>query len=128
MLGPVRVPSVRFLCRPALVAAGLLLVAGCGDDADSLDTEARERYRQHLDTLRRKTVEILATYGPTLTELRDDSWVGIYYDVGSAAALLSGGTDNYLVQARMRDIRQAAAQSDPEGWLAQRLVTNEQED
>ncbi len=95
---------------------------------DSLDTEARERYRQHLDTLRRKTVEILATYGPTLTELRDDSWVGIYYDVGSAAALLSGGTDNYLVQARMRDIRQAASQSDPEGWLAQRLVTNEQED
>ncbi len=75
-----------------------------------------------------KTGEILATYGPTLTELEDDDWVGIYYDVGSAAALLGGGMDDYLVQARMRDIRQAAAQSDPAAWLAQRLVTNEKEE
>jgi hypothetical protein len=95
---------------------------------DSVETEARETYRQHLDTLRRRTVEILATYGPTLTELGDDDWVGIYYDVGSAATLLSGGTDNYLVQARMRDIRQATAEGDPTAWLAQRLVTNEREE
>jgi hypothetical protein len=94
---------------------------------DSVDTEARKAYREHLDTLRRKTGEILATYGPTLTELGDDDWVGIYYAVGSAAALLGGGMDDYLVQARMRDVRQAAAQSDPAAWLAQRLVTNEKE-
>jgi hypothetical protein len=93
--------------------------------ADSVDTEARKTYRAHLDTLRQKTGEILATYGPTLTELGDDDWVGVYYDVGSAAALLGGGMDDYLVQARMRDVRQAAAQSDPAAWLAQRLVTNE---
>lgn len=95
---------------------------------DSVETEARETYRMHLDTLRRRTVEILATYGPTLTELEDDDWVGIYYDVGSAAALLTGGMDDYLVQARMRDVRQAAAQSDPAAWLGQRLVTNEKEE
>jgi len=94
---------------------------------DSVDTEARKAYQEHLDTLRRKTGEILATYGPTLTELRDDDWVGIYYAVGSAAALLGGGMDDYLVQARMRDVRQAAAQSDPGAWLAQRLVTNEKD-
>jgi hypothetical protein len=70
-------------------------------------------------------VEILAVYGPTLTELDDDDWVGIYYDVGSAAALLSGGVDDYLVQSRMGDIRQAAGQSDPAAWLEERLVTNE---
>lgn len=95
---------------------------------DSVQTEARKAYREHLDTLRRRTGEILATYGPTLTELEDDDWVGVYYDVGSAAALLNGGMDNYLVQARMRDIRQASAQSDPAAWLAQRLVTNEKDE
>lgn len=95
------------------------------ESADSLEQSARATYREHLDTLRRKTVEVLAVYGPTLTELEDDDWVGIYYDVGSAAALLNEGMDDYLVQARMRDIRQAAAQSDPEAWLEQRVVTNE---
>ncbi|MCG6988721.1 MAG: hypothetical protein LJF06_11145 [Gemmatimonadetes bacterium] len=95
---------------------------------DSTEATARKTYRAHLDTLRQKTAEILATYGPTLTALKDDDWVGIYYDVGSAAGLLSGGIDNYLVQARMRDIRQAAGQSNPAAWLDQRLVTNEKEE
>ena len=95
---------------------------------DSVKAEATKTYRAHLDTLRLKTAEVLATYGPTLTELKDDDWVGIYFDVGSAAALLGGGMDNYLVQARMRDIRQAATQSDPAAWLRGRLVTNEKED
>ena len=95
---------------------------------DSLEQAARTNYREHLDTLRRRTVEILATYGPTLTELKDDDWVGIYYDVGSAAALLTGGMDDFLVQARMRDIRQAAGQSDPAAWLSTKLVTNEKQE
>ncbi len=95
---------------------------------DSTESKARKSYQEHLDTLKRKTAEILATYGPTLTELKDADWVGINYDVGSAAALLGNGGENYLVQARMRDVRQAAAQSDPAGWLAQRLVTNEKGD
>ncbi len=86
------------------------------------------RTGQHLDTLKRKTVEVLAVYGPTLTELKDDDWVGVFYDVGSAAGLLNAGMENYLVQARMGDIRQAAAQSDPEAWLAQRVVTNERDE
>jgi hypothetical protein len=93
--------------------------------ADTVAPAARTTYREHLDTLRHRTVEILAVYGPTLTELDDDDWVGIYYDVGSAAALLSGGVDDYLVQSRMGDIRQAAGQSDPAAWLEERLVTNE---
>jgi hypothetical protein len=92
---------------------------------DTVAMEARTTYREHLNTLRQKTVELLAIYGPTLTELTDDDWVGIYYNVGSAAALLTGGVDDYLVQARMRDIRQAAAQGDPAAWLEERLITNE---
>jgi hypothetical protein len=93
--------------------------------ADTVAVAARTTYREHLDTLRHRTVELLAIYGPTLTELNDDDWVGIYYNVGSAAALLTGGVDDYLVQARMGDIRQAAGQSDPAAWLEERLVTNE---
>jgi hypothetical protein len=93
--------------------------------ADTVAMAARTTYREHLDTLRHRTVEILAIYGPTLTELNDEDWVGIYYDVGSAAALLTGGVDDYLVQSRMGDIRQAAGQSDPAAWLEERLVTNE---
>ena len=96
--------------------------------ADTVALEARTTYREHLDTLRHRTVEILTIYGPTLTELNDDDWVGIYYSVGSAAALLTGGVDDYLVQARMGDIRQATAQSDPAAWLEERLVTNERGD
>ncbi len=95
---------------------------------DSLRTKGLETYQAHLDTLRQKTVELLADYGPTLTELGDDDWVGLYYDVGSAAALISSGLGDYLVQARMRDIRQAATQSDPAQWLMSRLVTNEKEE
>jgi hypothetical protein len=98
------------------------------DAADSLEAKARKTYQAHLDTLRSKSVEILATYGPTLTGLKDDDWVGIYYDVGSAAGLLNGGMDDYLVQARMRDIRQAATQANPAGWLAGHLVTNEKQE
>ncbi len=95
---------------------------------DSAQVAARKSYQAHLDTLRRQTVDLLVTYGPTLTELSGDDWVGIYYDVGPAATLLDGGLEDYLVQARMRDIRQASAQSDPAAWLAQRLVTNEKGD
>jgi hypothetical protein len=95
---------------------------------DSVGAAAQEDYRAHLDTLRQKTAEILATYGPTLTEMKDDDWVGLYFDVGSAAALLNGGTNDYLVQARMRDVRQAASQSRPAAWLEQKLVTNEGEE
>lgn len=93
--------------------------------ADSAEAVARKRYQAHLDTLKSKTVAILATYGPTLTGLKDDDWVGVYYDVGPVASLLNVGSDNYLVQARMRDIRQAATQSDPAAWLKTRVVTNE---
>ena len=51
----------------------------------------------------------------------------MYYNVGSAAGLLEGGISNFLVQARMADIRQAG--NEPEGatWLAERLVTNERQ-
>ncbi len=95
---------------------------------DSAQVAARKSYQAHLDTLRRETVDLLVTYGPTLTELDGNDWVGIYYDVGPAATLLDGGLEDYLVQARMRDIRQASAQSDPAAWLAHRLVTNEKDD
>jgi hypothetical protein len=96
--------------------------------ADSSEAAARKTYRAHLDTLRLRTAEILATYGPTLTQLKGDDWVGLYYDVGSAAALLNGGMDDYLVQARMGDIRQAAGRGDAAAWLEAHLVTNEKEE
>ncbi len=118
-----RMNTARAFATRALAEVPLTSIRAA--DVDSLEAEARGTYREHLDTLKRRSGEILATYGPTLTELEDDDWVGIYYDVGSAAALLAGGMDDYLVQARMGDIRQASAQGDPAGWLGQRLVTNE---
>lgn len=90
--------------------------------------DQRETYSEHLAALKESTAEILATYGPTLTEMNGDEWVGVYYDVGSAAGLLQGGITNYLVQARMRDIRTAANQSDPASWLTDHLVTNERQE
>lgn len=87
--------------------------------------EQLRAYSEHLVDLKQKTAEILATYGPTLTEMNDDEWVGVYYDVGLAAGLLDGGITNFLVQARMEDIRQAGGEADGAAWLLARLVTNE---
>lgn len=90
--------------------------------------EQQLTYSEHLAELRRSSAELLATYGPTLTHMEPDYWVGLYYDVGSAAGLLQGGVSDYLVQARMSDIRQAASTGDPTSWLLDRLVTNEKQE
>ena len=87
--------------------------------------EQRQAYTDHLADLKQTTAEVLATYGPTLTELNDSDWVGVFYNVGPAAGLLEGGISNFLVQARMADVRQAGAQADGGSWLLARLVTNE---
>jgi hypothetical protein len=60
--------------------------------------------------------------------MNDGDWVGVFYDVGSAAGLLEGGISNFLVQARMGDIRQAGRQADGAAWLLDRLVTNEKQE
>jgi hypothetical protein len=98
------------------------------EQMDEDTEEQRETYTEHLADLRQKTAEILATYGPTLTEMADDDWVGVFYNVGSAAGLLEGGISNFLVQATMADVRQAGAQADGATWLLDRLVTNEKQD
>jgi hypothetical protein len=90
--------------------------------------EQAQVYGEHLADLKQKTAEMLATYGPTLTGMADDEWVGVYYNVGSAAGLLEGGITDFLVQARMGDIRQAGRQADGAAWLLDRLVTNEKQD
>jgi hypothetical protein len=90
--------------------------------------EQRQAYTEHLADLKEKTAAVLATYGPTLTELNDSDWVGVFYNVGSAAGLLEGGISNFLVQATMADIRQAANQADSAAWLLGRLVTNEKQE
>jgi len=88
--------------------------------------ESQENYRKHLEELKHKTAGLLVDYGPTLTELSPEEWVGIYYNVGSASSLLAGGMEDFLVQARMRDIREAAGRGEGgAGWLLDRLVTNE---
>jgi len=87
--------------------------------------ESLVRLEEHLEALKEKTAEILATYGTTLTELDDNEWVGFNYDVGSGAALLQSGVSRFLVQARMSDVRQAARQSDAVAWLLEHLVTNQ---
>jgi len=98
------------------------------DRIDESTEEQRQAYTEHLGDLKQKTAEILATYGPTLTEMDDDGWVGVYYNVGRAAGLLEGGITNFLVQARMQDIRQAGYEADGSAWLLERLVTNEKQD
>jgi hypothetical protein len=90
--------------------------------------EQRQAYTEHLADLKEKTSAVLATYGPTLTELNDSDWVGVFYNVGSAAGLLEGGISNFLVQATMADVRQAGAQADGATWLLSRLVTNEKQE
>ena len=90
--------------------------------------EQRQAYTEHLAELKEKTAEILATYGPTLTGMNDDDWVGVFYDVGSAAGLLEGGISNFLVQATMADVRQAGIQADGADWLLDHLVTNEKQE
>ena len=91
--------------------------------------ELPEQYAEQLETLKQKTAEVLTTYGATLTELKAGEWVGIHYDVGGAVQLLQGGPDYFLVQAKMSDIREAAAKGDAgTDWLLARLITNEREE
>ena len=114
--------------NPARLPSGVN-VQSLRQQIDESTEEQRQAYVEHLAGLKEKTAEIFTTYGPTLTELNDDDWVGVFYDVGSAAGLLEGGITNFLVQARMRDIRQAGG-DDAVGaaWLLENLVTNEKQD
>jgi len=109
-------------------SSGGVGVAPLRERIEQSTEEQREFYAQHLADLKDQTAAILATYGPTLTGLDDDAWVGIYYNVGSAAGLLEGGISNFLVQARMSDVRQAGSQADGAAWLLDRLVTNEKQE
>jgi len=87
--------------------------------------ESREKIQEHLENLKKKTAAILATYGTTLTELKDEEWIGINYEVGSAASLLQSGVSNFLVLARMSRVREAARQGGNSAeWLLEHLVTN----
>jgi hypothetical protein len=77
--------------------------------------ESKELFAEHLEKLKRKTAEIFATYGASMSELSADEWLTIHYDVGSATQLLQGGPDYFLVQAKMSDVRSAV--ENPEGAL-----------
>jgi hypothetical protein len=112
---------------PSRVAPGIA-AQSLRQRIDESTEEQRQAYTEHLADLKQKTAEILATYGPTLTEMNDDAWVGVYYNVGPAAGLLEGGITNFLVQARMEDIRQAGREADGAAWMLDRLVTNEKQD
>jgi hypothetical protein len=112
--------------NPDRVESGVV-VAPFRQRIEETTEEQQQVYAQHLADLKQKTAEFLATYGPTLTELEDDDWVGVFYNVGSAAGLLEGGISNFLVQARMADIRQAGREGGA-GWLVDQLVTNEKQD
>ncbi len=95
-------------------------------NVSSLREKSSESWAEHLVTLKQKSAELLAIYGPTLTELPDEEWVAFYFNVGSSLDLLQGGMDYFLVQARMRDVREAGAKGDAgAAWLLERLVTNE---
>jgi hypothetical protein len=107
---------------------GGVVVAPLRTRIEESTEEQRAAYAAHLEDLEQQTAEILAIYGPTLTQLGESDWVGVFYNVGSAAGLLEGGISNFLVQARMSDIRQAGNQADPATWLRDRLVTNERQD
>jgi hypothetical protein len=95
-------------------------------DVTGLREKSMESWAEHLATLKQKSAELLAIYGPTLTELPDEEWVAFYFNVGSGLDLLQGGMDYFLVQARMRDVREAGSKGDAgAAWLKDRLVTNE---
>jgi hypothetical protein len=90
--------------------------------------ESVEEYAKHLEDLKRKTAEIFATYGASMSELSADEWLSIHYDVGSATQLLQGGPDYFLVQARMGDVRSASENPEGADWLFSRLITNERQE
>ena len=117
-----------YLDREIAAAEAEFTVQALRQRREESTEEQREAYVEHLADLKQKTAEILATYGPTLTEIEDDQWVGVYYNVGSAAGLLEGGISNFLVQAKMVDIRQAGNEADGAAWLLNFLVTNEKQD
>jgi hypothetical protein len=87
--------------------------------------ESAEKMAQHLEMLKSKTAEILATYGTTLTELDDSEWIGINFEVGSAAGLLQSGVSDYLVLVQMHRVREASDHgADAADWLKGYIVTN----
>ena len=90
--------------------------------------ESKERQAEHLENLKRKTAEIFATYGASMTELSAEEWLSIHYDVGGATQLLQGGPDYFLVQAKMSDVRTAAGRQDGSDWLLGQLITNERQE
>ena len=91
--------------------------------------ESAEKMTRHLDMLKSKFAEILATYGTTLTELDDSEWIGINFEVGSAASLLQSGVSEFLVLVQMNRVREAARQgADAADWLMEYIVTNEKQE
>ena len=123
-----RLNVVTRVIREANAARNEFTVQSLREQIDESSDEQRQAYAQHLTDLKQATAQIMATYGPTLTEMSDDEWVGVYYNVGAAAGLLEGGITNFLVQARMGDIRQAGREADGAAWLLGFLVTNEKQD
>ncbi len=90
--------------------------------------ESAEKTALHLDLLKSKTAEIFSTYGTTLTELDDSEWIGINFEVGSAAGLLQSGVSEYLVLVQMQRVREAAGQgAGAADWLLDYIVTNEKQ-
>jgi len=88
--------------------------------------ESEEKLTEHLNMLKLKTAEILVTYGTTLTELDDSEWLGINFEVGSAASLLQSGVSEFLVLVQMHRVREAADHgADAAAWLMENIVTNE---
>lgn len=91
--------------------------------------ESAEKMTRHLDMLKSKFAEIMTTYGTTLTELDDSEWIGINFEVGSAASLLQSGVSEYLVLVQMHRIREAAGHgTDAADWLKDHIVTNERQE
>ena len=90
--------------------------------------ESKELFVEHLEKLKRKTAEIFATYGASMSELSADEWLTIHYDVGSATQLLQGGPDYFLVQAKMSDVQSAVENPEGANWLYERLITNEKQE
>ena len=91
--------------------------------------ESAEKMTQHLDMLKSRFAEILTTYGTTLTELDDSEWIGINFEVGSAAGLLQSGVSEFLVLVQMNRVREAVRQgADAADWLKDHIVTNEKQE
>lgn len=68
--------------------------------------KAAKKRAERLAALKTELTDAMLDYGPTLTELPDDSWLAVAAFLGGDRLLGAGEGTRLVLRARMRDLRQ----------------------